>query len=69
VESDATSLPLERLVSLEIIPTVTQDSDHVVDHYTNDDEDKDRLWVMSMNQLQLEETEEIHVSLVDSLQI
>ena len=69
MESDATSLPLERLVSLEIIPTVTQDSDHVVDHYTNDDEDKDRLWVMSMNQLQLEETEEIHVSLVDSLQI
>ena len=32
VESYATSPSLERLVSLEIIPTVTHDSDHVEDH-------------------------------------
>ena len=40
VESDVTSPYLERSVSLEIIPTVTQGSDHVVDHDTDDDEDQ-----------------------------
>jgi len=39
VESDATSLSLERSVSLEIIPTVTQGSDHVPEQDTDDDED------------------------------
>jgi len=40
VESDATSPSLERLVSLEIIPMVTQDSDHVADQDTDVDEDQ-----------------------------
>ena len=39
VESDATSPSLERSVSLEIIPTVTQGSDHVADQDTDNDED------------------------------
>jgi len=42
VESDATSPSLERSVSLEIIPTVTQGSDHVADQDTDDDEDQGR---------------------------
>ena len=40
VESDATSSSLKRSVSLEIIPTVTQDSDHVANQNTDDDEDQ-----------------------------
>jgi len=40
VESDVTSPYLERSVSLEIIPTVTQGSDHVADQDTDDDEDQ-----------------------------
>ena len=35
VDSDATSPSLERLVSLEIIPTVTRSSDHVGDQDTD----------------------------------
>ena len=40
VVSDATSPSLERSVSLEIIPTMTHDSDHVADQDTDDDEDQ-----------------------------
>jgi len=40
VERDATSPSLERSVSLGIIPTVTQGSDHVADQDTDDDEDQ-----------------------------
>jgi len=40
VESDATSPSLERSVSLEIISTVTQGSDHVANQDTDDDEDQ-----------------------------
>jgi len=40
VESDATSPSLERSESLEITPTVTQDSDHVADQDTDNDEDQ-----------------------------
>ena len=40
VESGATSPSLERSISLEIIPTVTQGSDHVADQNTDDDEDQ-----------------------------
>ena len=40
VESDATSPSLERSVYLEIIPTVTQDSDHVVEQDVDDEEDQ-----------------------------
>ena len=40
VESDATSPSLERSVLLEIIPTVTQGSDHVADQDTDNDEDQ-----------------------------
>ena len=40
IESDASSTSLERSVSLEIIPTVTQGSDHVADQDTDDDEDQ-----------------------------
>jgi len=39
VESDATSSFLNRTVSLEIIPAVTQGSDHVSDQDANNDED------------------------------
>jgi len=69
VESDATSSSLERSVSLEIILTVIQGSDHVTDQDTMMMQIKDRLWVMSINPLQLEELDKIHVSLVGSLQI
>ena len=69
VESDTTSPSLERPVSLKIIPKVTQGSDHEAKQDADDDEDKDKLWVMSMNSLQLKEPEEIYVSLVGSLQI
>jgi len=40
VESAATSPSLERSVSLKIIPTAIQDSDHVADQDTDDDEDQ-----------------------------
>ena len=40
MESDATSLSLERSVSLEIILAVTQGGDHVADQDTDDDEDQ-----------------------------
>jgi len=40
VKSDATSLYLERSISLEIIPTMTQGSDHAADQDTDDDEDQ-----------------------------
>ena len=40
VESDATSPSLERLVSLEIIPKVTQGSDQVAEQDADDDEDQ-----------------------------
>ena len=39
VESEATSLSLEKSVSFEIIPTVTQGDDHIADQYADDDED------------------------------
>ena len=39
VESDATSPSLERSVSLEITPTVTQVNDHVSAQDTDDDEE------------------------------
>jgi len=40
VENYATSTSLERSVSLEIIPTVTQGSDHAAGQDADDDEDK-----------------------------
>jgi len=40
VESNDTSPSLERSVSLEIIPTVTQGGDHVADQDVDDDEDQ-----------------------------
>jgi len=40
VESDATSPSLGRSVSLKIIPTVTQGSDHVAEQDADDDEDQ-----------------------------
>ena len=39
VESDATSPSLERKVSLEIIPMMTQGNDHVAEQAAEDDED------------------------------
>ena len=69
VEREATTPSLERSVSVEIIPTVTQGSDHVANLNLIMMRINDRLWVMSMNPLQLEELEEIYVSLIGSLQI
>jgi len=43
VESDVTSPSLERSVSLEIIPTVTQDSNQAAEHDADDVRIKDRL--------------------------
>jgi len=40
VESNATLPSLERSVSLEIIPIVTQDSDHVIEQDADNDEDQ-----------------------------
>ena len=40
MESDAISPSLKRLVSLEIIPTVTQGSDHVAEQDADDDRDQ-----------------------------
>jgi len=42
VESDATSPSLERSVSLEITPTVTQGSDHATDQDTDVNEDQEQ---------------------------
>ena len=39
VESDVTPSSLERSVSLEIIPKVTQGSDQVAEHDVDDDKD------------------------------
>ena len=58
VESDATSPSLERSVSLEssisleMIPMMTQGSDHLAEQMLIMMRTKDRLWVMSMNLLQ-----------------
>jgi len=43
VESDVTSPSLERAVSLEIIPKVTQDSDQVAKQDADDDEDQEHV--------------------------
>jgi len=40
VESDATSSYLDRTISLEIIPAVTQGIDHVTDQDADNDEDQ-----------------------------
>jgi len=40
VESDVTSPSLERSVSLEFIPTVTQGNDHVAEQHADDNEDQ-----------------------------
>ena len=40
MESDATSPSLERSVSLEIIPKVTQGSDQVAEQDVDDDKDQ-----------------------------
>jgi len=52
---------------LEIIPTVTHDSDHVAEQDANDDEDQGHVMGDAMKTLQLEELEEIHVRLNGSL--
>jgi len=67
VHSDATPLSLERSVSLAIIPKVTQGSDQIAEQDADDNEIKNRLWVMFMNSLQLEDSKEIHVNQVSSL--
>ena len=43
MESDATSPSLERSVSLEIIPTVTLDSDQVAEQDADDEEDQGQI--------------------------
>jgi len=58
VESDTTSPSLEKSVSFEIIPAVTQGGDQVADQDVDEIRIKDRLWVMSKNSLQLEEPRE-----------
>ena len=55
VKSDVTSLSLERSVSFEVIPLVTQGDDQVAEQDADDYEVKDRLWVMFKNLLQLKE--------------
>jgi len=40
VENEATSSSLDRTISLEITPAVTQDSDHVADQDADNDEDQ-----------------------------
>ena len=40
VENDTTSSSIDKIVSLEIIPAVTHDSDHVADQDTDIDEDQ-----------------------------
>jgi len=40
VESDTTSSSLDRSVSFEVIPTMTQHSDQVTEHDDDDDEDQ-----------------------------
>ena len=63
MKSDAIPPSLDRSVSFEITPEMTYDGDHVIDE---DAEVKDKLWVMSKNALQLEESRE-HASLVGLL--
>jgi len=43
VKSDATSSSLDRIVSLEIISTVTHGSDHVADQDADNDEDQEEV--------------------------
>ena len=69
VESDATSSSLERSISLEIIPTVTQGSAHVADQNIDDDEDQRQVMVDVHESIAAGRTKEIHVCLVGSLQI
>jgi len=59
VESDAISSSLEISVSFEVTPSVIQGDDQVTEQDVNNDENKDRLWVMSNNPLQLEERKKI----------
>jgi len=40
VESDATSPSLKKVSIFEIIPTVTQDSDHIAEQDADDDKDQ-----------------------------
>ena len=40
VESDATSLSLDRSISFEIIPAMTQGGDHVANQDADDDKDQ-----------------------------
>jgi len=40
MKSDATSPSLEKSVSFEIIPSVTQEDDHVVEQNADNDEDQ-----------------------------
>ena len=42
MESDATSPSLDRSISLEIIPAVTQSGDHVADQDVNDSNEDQR---------------------------
>ena len=67
IESDATSPSLERSVTLEFIPTVTHGSNHVADQNTDEEEDQGQAMGNVHESLQLEESEEIHVSPVSLL--
>ena len=42
MESDATSLSLEKSVSFEVIPSVTHGGDQVIEHDAADDEDQEQ---------------------------
>jgi len=68
VESDVTSPSLNRSVSLEVIPSVTQGGDQVAEQDDdNDDEDQGQVLGDVQKSIALKESGEIHVRLVSSL--
>jgi len=69
VERHATSPSLERSVSLEIIPTVTQDSHQVAEQDVDDDEDQGQEMGDVHESIAVGRPRRIHVNLVGSLQI
>ena len=69
VENDATSSSVDKIISLEIIPVVTQSSDHVADQDADNDVDQGQVMGNIYESIIVGRPGRIHVSLVDSLQI
>ena len=67
MKSNDTSPSLERSVSFEIIPAMTQGGDHVADQEVNDDEDQGQVMGNVQKFIAVGRTRGLHVSPVGSL--